>query len=217
MSVYKYVFFDLDGTISDSAPGIINAVTYALDEMGIKYGNSDELKQFVGPPLVESFTSYCGFDKKQADKAIELFRVYYSDRGIMENSMYPGIRELLEALRAGGRHIVLATSKPETFAREIIARYGIGDCFEYIAGSTMDETRVKKHQVIAYAMETLGLNDPSKIVMVGDRRHDAEGARVYGMDCIGVLYGYGSRDELLSAGVKYLVDTPAGIARLILD
>lgn len=217
MSRYDYIFLDLDGTLSDSAPGIINSVIYALDKMGAPVNDRSQLKQFVGPPLYESFKSVFGFDQAKADEAVRLFRVYYQDKGIHENTIYPGIEELLGTLRAAGKKLVLATSKPEQFAREILADYGISELFEYIAGSTMDETRIKKAEVIAYAMETLGLTDTSRIVMVGDRRHDAEGAAAFNIDCIGVLFGYGSREELLAAGAKYLAETPADVARLILD
>ena len=217
MNSYKYVFFDLDGTLSDSAPGIINAVVYALGKMGVETGEREALKAFVGPPLIESFTGYCGFSQERANEAIVLFREYYRERGINENTMYDGIPELLRALSEDGLRLAVATSKPEGFARRIIPRYGIADYFEYIAGSTMDETRVKKDEVIGYALETLGISDPKSVVMIGDRRHDVSGAARFGMDCVGVLYGYGSREELLSAGAKYLAETPADVARLILN
>ena len=217
MSAYEYVFFDLDGTISDSAPGIVNAVVYALESMGRPVGDRQALKQFVGPPLLDSFMGFCGFDKPTAEEAIRLFRVYYREKGIRENTMYDGMEELFKALRRGGKKLVVATSKPEDFARIILEAYGVAEHFEFIAGSAFDETRIKKEEVIAYAMETLGLRDSSKIVMVGDRRHDAEGAAVFGIDCIGVLYGYGSREELLSAGAKYLANTPQGVANIILS
>ena len=217
MSAYEYVFFDLDGTISDSAQGIVNAVVYALEGMGAPVGDREALKQFVGPPLVDSFTSYCGFDKTQAEEAIRRFREYYREKGILENTMYDGMEELFKTLKKGGKKLVLATSKPEDFARKILTRYGVTDYFEYIAGSLFDETRIKKEEVIDYAIKTLGIEDPSKIIMVGDRRHDVEGAAVFGIDCIGVLYGYGSREELLTAGAKYLANTPQGVAKLLLS
>ena len=217
MSQYEYVFFDLDGTLSDSAEGIINAVLYALEAMGQPVYDRERLKQFVGPPLYESFKSCCGFDQVQAELAVKEFRVYYRSKGIHENSMYPGIKELLDTLSSAGKHLVLATSKPEQFAKQILDDYGVTQLFDYVAGSTMDDSRIKKADVIAYAMNSLGLKDPSNIVMVGDRLHDVRGASALGMDCIGVLFGYGSREELLSAGAKYVADTPADVARIILD
>lgn len=217
MSAYEYVFLDLDGTISDSALGIVNAAVYALTAMEQPVPDRETLLQLVGPPLIDSFMGFFGFDKPAAQEAIRLFREYYKEKGVIENSMYDGMEELFKTLRKGGKKLVVATSKPETLARQILTNYEVTDYFEYIAGSVMDETRIRKSEVIAYAMETLGLKDPSKIVMVGDRRHDVEGAAALGIDCIGVLYGYGSREELLSAGAKYLANTPQGISKIILS
>ena len=217
MNRYEYVFFDLDGTISDSAPGIVNSVSYALQAMGAPVADRETLKQFVGPPLYDSFTEFCGFDGPAAEKAIKYFREYFREKGIKENTMYPGMEALFKTLTGAGKKLVVATSKPEPFAREIITGYGVADYFEYIAGSTLSEERTKKAEVIDYALKTLGIADPSTVVMVGDRRHDVEGAAAEHMDCIGVLYGYGSREELLSAGARHLADTPQGVAQIVLQ
>lgn len=217
MSSYNYVFFDLDGTISDSAPGIISSLQYALNEVGVETPEEQELMKLVGPPLMESLTGYFGMSRQTADKALSHFRKYYEEKGILENTMYEGIAELIRTLKAAGRAVVLATSKPEPFAREIISRYGIDAEFDFIAGSCMDETRTKKAEVIAYALEAIGLSDPSKAVMVGDRSYDVIGAAENGMSCIGVLYGYGSCEELESAGAKYIAATAAEVAQIVLN
>ena len=214
---YEYIFFDLDGTISDSAPGIIGSVLYALDKMGINEEDRASLTKFVGPPLVESFSKYYGFQGDDLDKSIKAFREYFSEKGIMENSMYEGIPEMLKKLQDSGKHLAVATSKPEPFARSILDRYGISSSFEYIAGSTIDETRTKKDEVIVYALDTLGINDPKTVLMVGDRSHDVLGAKKCGLDCLGVLYGYGSRIELKDAGADYIAETVADIYKIILD
>lgn len=201
MNKYKYVFFDLDGTISDSAPGIVNSVSYALEKMGTEIADRALLKKFVGPPLAESFNEYFGYSPEQIETAVKYFRDYFETKGINENTMYEGIEELLIKLHDSGYICVVATSKPEPFAKIILKRYGIDKYFLYIAGSTIDETRTKKDEVIAYALETCNITDKSQVVMVGDRKHDVIGAAKNGLDCIGVLYGYGDRQELEEAGV----------------
>ena len=201
MKKYKYVFWDLDGTISDSASGIANSVSYALEEMGTAIPSKETLRKFVGPPLAESFAMYVGYTPEQIDAAVKYFREYYEKNGITENEMYSGIEELLIKLRDAGYISILATSKPEPYAKAILQRYGIDSYFHYIAGSTIDETRTKKAEVIAYALETCNITDKSQVVMIGDRMHDVVGAKKNGLDCIGVLYGYGDRPELEEAGV----------------
>ncbi len=200
MKKYKYVFWDLDGTLSDSAPGIVNSVVYALEHMGTEVPDREKLKKFVGPPLAESFSEYIGYSPEQVEAAIKYFREYYQEKGIDENTIYEGIEMLLIKLRNAGYISVVATSKPEPFARTILQKYGIDSYFEYIAGSTFDETRTKKEEVIAYALETCKITDKSQVVMIGDRMHDVIGAAKNGLDCIGVLYGYGDRPELEEAG-----------------
>ena len=200
MKKYDYIFFDLDGTLSDSAPGIVNSVIYALNSMGIEITDKEQLKKFVGPPLSESFPMYYGLTPDQTENAIKFFRKYFEEKGILENAMYQGTDILLKKLKDAGKIPVVATSKPEPFAKIILNRYGIDHYFSYIAGSTIDETRTKKDEVIAYALEACKIDDKSKVVMVGDRSHDVIGAKKNGIDCIGVLYGYGDRKELEGAG-----------------
>ncbi len=201
MKKYKYIFWDLDGTISDSGEGIMNSVTYALEHMGTAVPGNEILRKFVGPPLAESFEKFFGYSDEKTDAAVVFFREYYQSKGIDENHIYVGIAELLQKLTDAGYICVVATAKPEPLARTILKRYGIDKYFLYIAGSTFDDTRTKKEAVIAYALETCGITDKSQVVMVGDRAHDCIGATINGLDCIGVLYGYGDRDELEEAGV----------------
>lgn len=201
MRKYKYVFWDLDGTISDSAYGIINSVTYALEHMGTVVPDIDKLRKFVGPPLSESFSLYVGDSKERVDAAVNFFREYYDTTGILENEMYAGIEEFLIKLRDAGYISVLATSKLEPHAVTILKRYGIDGYFQFIAGSTLDESRTKKAEVIAYALDACKITDKTQVIMIGDRSHDVIGAKENGIDCIGVLYGYGDRPELEQAGV----------------
>lgn len=204
---YDYIFFDLDGTLSDSAPGIVNSVVYALTEMGTEITDRQQLKKFVGPPLPESFSQYFGYTPEQITQAVTHFRAYFQERGILENTMYTGADLMLQALSDAGKILIVATSKPEPFARVILNRYGIDRYFRYIAGCRIDETRTGKDEVIAYALSECGISDPSRVVMVGDRSHDVIGARKNGIDCIGVLFGYGDRQELESAGALGTVES----------
>lgn len=216
MKKYQYLFFDLDGTISDSGPGIVGSVLYAAKQMGQDPGNPKALLKFVGPPLPESFREHFGYSPEEIEQAVKHFRSYYQEKGIFENTMYEGMDSLLEAVTKAGFTCVIATSKPEPFARIIIERYGLAEHFRYIAGSTIEETRTKKDEVIAYALESCGITDPSAVLMVGDRQHDVLGARKNGIDCVGVLYGYGSREELEEAGAIAIAETvPALLSYLL--
>ncbi|NLH01413.1 MAG: HAD hydrolase-like protein [Clostridiales bacterium] len=216
MKKYDYIFFDLDGTISDSAPGIVNSVIYSLNRMGTEIKDREQLKKFVGPPLAESFSKYYGYTPEEAGQAAKFFREYYQEKGIFENSMYKGVDLLLDKLLCAGRVPVLATSKPESFAKKILLRYGIDRYFHFIAGSTLDETRTKKEEVIAYALESCEIKDKSKVVMIGDRSHDVVGAKKNGLDCIGVLYGYGSREELEGEGALCIAETINDLERILI-
>ncbi|NTV90693.1 MAG: HAD family hydrolase [Clostridiales bacterium] len=214
---YDYVLFDLDGTLTDSAEGIINALRYSLDKMGLVAGNREELNRFIGPPLWETFEKYYGLSKEKADDAVKIFREYYSEKGWSENSVYNGIEEMLKTLRANGLKLVVATSKSELYAGKILEHFGISGYFEFIAGSSHDGTRVKKEEVIGYAIESCGIIDLERVIMVGDRENDIIGARYNGVRSIGVLFGYGSLEELEMAGADYIAKTPADIGRIILN
>lgn len=211
----KYIFFDLDGVISDSKEGITKSVDYALRQFGILADSPDQYESFVGPPLVSQFKKECGFDTKQAEKAVEFYRVYYTKQGILENKMYVGIDSVIQMLYHRNCKVVLATSKPTEFARRIIDRYGILSYFSDICGSTMDSTRVKKEDVIAYAMKKNSIIHPQEVIMIGDRMHDIIGAHKNGVDCIAVEYGYGSIQELHSYQPEYLAKTITDLYKLL--
>jgi phosphoglycolate phosphatase len=151
---YKYVIFDLDGTLTDSAVGITNSVAYALKRWNIEVEDKSTLNCFIGPPLSGSFEKYFGFSEEQALEAVDEYRVYYRERGIFENLVYPGVPEMLQAVRDMGKKVILATSKPEHFAKQILDHFDLTKYFDLVAGATMDYTRAKKGQVIAYALQT---------------------------------------------------------------
>ncbi len=213
---YTTMLFDLDGTLTNPGLGITNSVAYALKKYGIDVKDRTELYKFIGPPLLNSFQDYYGFSEEQAVQAVEYYREYYQKTGIYENYVYEGIPELLKKLTAEGITLLVATSKPEPFARLIMEHYHLAEYFTYIAGATMDnKTRVKKEDVIRYAMQNCEAEDKEKLVMVGDRKHDILGAKEVGIDSIGVLFGYGDREELEQAGATYIAETVEAIRTCI--
>ena len=213
--MYHTILFDLDGTLTDSGPGITNSVAYALKKWGIIENDVNKLKKFVGPPLDTSFAKYYGFSKEKCVQAIQYYREYYLTKGIDENRVYDGIEELLKWLRAAGRRAIVATSKPEPSAVHVLEYFHIDSYFDIIAGATMDGSRVEKSDVIRYALDRAGIRDLAGVVMVGDRENDIQGAKMNGLDSIGVLYGYGSREELVEAGAMQTAQTVEDLRRCI--
>lgn len=213
--MYQTILFDLDGTLTDPGLGITNSVMYALKKFNIEVEDRSSLYKFIGPPLRESYAKYYHLSDEEITRAVAYYREYFSVKGIYENVLYDGIAELLEQIKDSGRKVVLATSKPEEFAAEILRYFHIDHYFDFVAGSTMDGTRVRKADVITYAIESHGITDLSLAVMVGDREHDILGAGEIGLDSIGVLYGYGSREELENAGATYIAEHVADIMNFI--
>lgn len=215
MSKYDIILFDLDGTLTDPGMGITNSVMHALKKYGIEVENRETLYKFIGPPLIDSFEKYYGFSHEEAVKSVDYYREYYADKGIYENEVYNGIEAMLQKLSEEGKKIILATSKPEPFAREILRHFGLDKYFLFAAGSTMNETRTNKADVIEYALAECNITDKSSVVMVGDREHDIIGANKNGIDSIGVLFGYGSREELENAGATYIAETVEDIIKYV--
>jgi phosphoglycolate phosphatase len=202
----KYLLFDLDGTITDSADGITASVSYALEHMGISEEKSN-LYRFVGPPLVDSFREFYGFGEKEAQEGVRLYREYYAAKGIFENKVYPGIPHLLKKCREQGKKVILATSKPEVYAKQILEHFKLAEYFDDIQGSSMDGSKIQKEDVIQSALLDNGITDMQEVLMIGDRKHDVIGSGKFGISCVGVLYGYGSREELEMCGAKWITDT----------
>lgn len=200
----KYVLFDLDGTLTDPGEGITNSIVYALDKFGISVSDKKDLYKFIGPPLYDSFVKYYGFSHENANLAITYYREYFAPKGLYENTVYKGIEDMLGFLADKGVKLIVATSKPEKYAREILAHFALDRYFDDIIGATMDEKRNTKDAVIAYAIEKCKIV-PQNAIMVGDRLHDVLGAKANGMRSIGVLYGFGSYKELSDAGADMIV------------
>ncbi|SHJ89876.1 HAD family hydrolase [Hespellia stercorisuis] len=214
--MYQNILFDLDGTLTDSGPGIVNSIMYALQRFQIPVADRNELNKFIGPPLIQSFQKFYGFTEEKANQGVSYFREYYTERGIRENSLYPGIEDALIRLKDHQKHLFVATSKPEPYARQIIEYFHLDTYFDFVGGSTMDETRTAKADVIAYVLNRAGIRDSSTVLMIGDREHDIYGARSTHIASMGVLYGYGSLEELKKAGADYIAETAADIPKIIL-
>lgn len=204
---YTYVLFDLDGTITDPEEGITKSVQYALQHFHIEVKERQELYKFIGPPLMDSFMEFYGFTEQQAGEALLKYRERFAATGWRENVVYAGMERLLGRLRHQGKRIMLATSKPEIFAERILSYFGLWDYFDFIGGATLDGKRNHKADVIRYVLEANGISHREKVVMVGDRKFDVLGAKELGLATVGVLYGYGDRDELTLAGADYLVES----------
>lgn len=205
--MYEYILFDLDGTLTDPGIGITNSVAYALKRWNIEVEDRKSLYRFIGPPLQDSFREYYGFSQEDALRAVDVYREYFREKGLYENEVYPGVEKLLQLLKEQGKTLILATSKPEEFAVRILRHFGLDRYFTVMAGATMDPSRSKKGDVIAYALRESGVTELSKAVMIGDREHDIFGAKQNGLDSIGVLFGYGDREELEKAGATYIAAT----------
>ena len=211
---FKYYLFDLDGTLTDPGIGITNSVMYALEKFNIHVSDREELYPFIGPPLVYSFMKYYDFDEKQALQAVEYYREYFRVDGIFENKLYGGIPEMLEELKARNAVTALATSKPYEFSVRILEHFGLRQYFDFVGAATMDGRISKKADVIRHLLDELGDIDAGSVLMIGDRDQDVEGAKANGLRCAGVLWGYGSSDELMDAGADYIVSEPSVIPGL---
>lgn len=209
----KAVLFDLDGTLTDSGEGIINCAIYALEKLGLPVPHREEMRIFVGPPLHETFVKF-GVKEEDAEEAVRIYRERYIPIGKYENVPYPGIRELLEVLKAKGFRLYVATSKPETTSVEILEHFDLAKYFDRICGASMDLSRNSKEAVIAYLLEENGRAD--NITMVGDTRFDILGANAHGIPAIGVSWGYGEVKEMEAAGAKAIAHTMEELLALLI-
>ena len=218
MSKYKYVFFDLDGTLTQSEFGIIESARKALEKMGVIDEDYENLKKFIGPSLYVSFHERYGMNEEQCLEAIKLYREHYEKEGIFKAPLYDGVKEMLEDLKNGGCKLMMVTSKPKVLAEVVAENNGIRDSFEAIVGPSKEDRNPSKTRLIREAMEHLGLTDDdrSEIVMVGDRFYDIEAACEVGIASIGVLYGYCTEEELRNAGATFVVEGAIDIAGTII-
>ena len=212
---YTHIFFDLDGTLTDPAPGITNAIIYARKKWGLEAGTNEDYLKFIGPPMPQSFEEFWNFSHEDAVEFLKTYREYFGETGLFENTVFPGIPELLETLRERGCHLYIATTKPTGFSVRIAEKFGFAKYFDMISGSG-EFTDNTKFDVIRNAKDACAV-DMSGAVMVGDRLHDVEGAHQHGIPCIGVTFGFGGREELQTAGAEYIVDTVEELSALLLS
>ena len=212
----KIILFDLDGTLTDPMEGITKSVQHALKAYGIIEEDLTKLCPFIGPPLKDSFMEFYGFSEKDGKEAISVFHEYFTARGMFENKVYDGMEDMLTALKEAGYVLAVATSKPECFAMQILEHFKLDSYFEVVGGADMEEIRVRKGDVIKYTLDRLAFKDGEQIVMVGDRKHDILGAKEAGLQSIGVLYGYGDREEFMEAGADYIVETVGELEAFLL-
>ena len=217
MKNFDVLLFDLDGTLTDSAEGIMNCAEHALNVMGIVEPDRNKLLRFIGPPLVDSFMDFYGLSREDAMKAVAAYRERYPVKGIFENRVYEGIPEALELLKNGGKRLAVATSKPEVFALRILDYFDLAKYFEVVTGAELSGERNAKAEVIAECLKRLGNPDKETVLMIGDRKHDVEGAKLCGIASAGVKFGYAEKNELENAGADYVFDTPLQLAEAVLN
>ena len=220
MKKYDVIAFDLDGTLSDPARGLIQGFVYCFKKLGIPYESEEELRKYIGPSLFEEWQEDFGFTPEEADHAIEVFREYYNIYGWWDNTLYDGIVDMLKRLRAAGKKIVLATSKPLDTAKKVLALFNLTDYFDFIGGAGNHQND-QKWQVLNWALSSVGvdLNDKSardRCILVGDRKYDAEGAAICGIDSMGVLYGHGTEEEINNSAFTLRAQTVEDVARLLI-
>lgn len=213
--MYQYILFDLDGTLTDSAIGIINGIAYAKSKFNLPMESKEELKKYMGPPLKTSFIDFCGLSDEKAEEAVKIYREYYSEKGLFENAVYEGIEELLQELKEQGKILIVATSKPEKFSKQILEHFNLMQYFDVVVGATMDGSRGTKIEVMEHAIKEAKITNMSEAIMIGDRKFDILGAKHFRMDSIGVLFGYGSREELEEAGATYIVEKALDIKSIV--
>ena len=214
---YNTILFDLDGTLTDPKEGITKSVAHALQHFGIQVEDPDSLTCYIGPPLAVSFPEYHGISEEDTPTAIAKYRERFSDVGWAENLVYEGIEQLLAALKQAGKKLLVATSKPEVFAVRILEHFGLAGYFDLICGAPMHPPKGHgKADVIRDALERAGVHELSGAIMVGDRLHDVEGAHKIGLPCIGVLYGYGDREEMEACRADYIAENVDALRTILL-
>ncbi len=216
---FRYLLFDLDGTLTNPKEGITKSVQYALASFGVEEPDLDRLTCFIGPPLVDSFMEFYGFDREKARQAQAKYRERFAEKGIFENQVLPGIPEMLSRLKQAGKVLALATSKPEVFACKLLERYGLAEYFTQTVGSGLDGSLGTKAEVIEEALRRLELSngDREQARMIGDRKHDIAGAKACGLASVGVRFGYAEEGELEAAGADFIAGTVEELEAFLLD
>lgn len=222
---YRYLLFDLDGTLTDPKEGITTSVQYALKAFGIEETDLDKLTPFIGPPLRDSFMNFYGFSEGQAEEAVAKYREWFVPKGIFQNAVYEGIAQILKELKRNGKVLAVASSKPQVFVEKILEHFEIREYFSVVVGSWLDGARSSKEEVVEEALRQLkeaGKHEQSEVeahhtVMIGDRKYDIEGGKEHGLVTVGVSFGYAQEGELEEAGADYVVNTVEELGRLLMQ
>lgn len=215
--MYQYILFDLDGTLTDPREGITKSVQYALSKMGIEEPDLTALEHFIGPPLYDEFRRCYDLDDTQAKQAVAAYRERFSVHGWKENLLFDGVPTMLQTLRAAGKTLAVASSKPTVFVKKILELFEIAPYFDAVSGATLDGSISTKAQVVEQALAMLSVRNRKDVVLVGDRMHDVEGAQLCAIDCVGVTFGFGGFEELQQAGAKYIVQDFAELIQVLTD
>ena len=213
----KYIFMDLDGTLTNPKIGITKSIQYSLDSFGIREDDLDNLTRHIGPPLIDTFREYYGFDENKTKLAMKKFKERFEEIGWCENEVYEGMEETLKAFQSAGKKLIVATSKPEYMAKKILDHFNLSQYFIDICGSERDGSRSKKHEVIQYAIDKNAIKNKEDIIMVGDRSYDILGAKRVGIQSIGVLYGFGCLTEFEDANADFIVQTVSELHDVVLS
>lgn len=211
---YQHLFFDLDGTLVDSQEGIQNAICHAMDAMGISREKLGDVKKYIGPPLVVSFTQYWDLDEAGGNEAVRRYREYYSEKGWREVRVYDGMEQTLKTLQKAGAGLYVVTSKPTVYAEKILQHYGLASYFKTICGVDFKHDQEKKQDLLQSVIDRYGIKDLSVCAMIGDRSYDMEAAKSVGTAAIGALFGFGSAQELKETGADALAQSPQDILRI---
>lgn len=203
---FNYLLFDLDGTLTNPYEGISKSIQYALKSFGIEENNPEVFRRFIGPPLVDSFRDIYGFSGEQAKQAVYKYRERYHEKGVYENKLIDGVPETLKALKEAGKGIYLATSKPLVMAEIVLEQFNLTGYFDFLGGADLNFGRDEKYKVIQWVFESCNITDLSQAVIIGDRKYDVLGGREVGIKSIGVLCGYGTRQEFIDCKADYIVE-----------
>ena len=219
-ALYQYIIFDLDGTLIKSEEGLYDSITYALEKSGVHPGDRKDMKRMIGPVLWESFQKFYNMSAEEADRANTYFVEAYEKEGIYNASVYEGVENMLETLQNAGRILLVVTAKPRDMAETVLNHTGIDQYFQAVIGPARGNKKTDKGSLLKEALSFLAKTgtdhfQKEQAVMVGDRMFDIQGAVETGIQSIGVLYGYGDRQELINAGATLLADTPADVVKCI--
>ena len=211
-----WFLFDLDGTLTDNSEGIIKSARFALEQFGLPNEPDSTLRRFIGPPLHDSFMEYYGFSKEKAFEAVDMYRVRYREKGVYENALYPGLKEMLFRLRENGAGLCVATSKPLVFTEKILKQHDVYALFDHVVGANLDGSMTDKTEVIREVLRRIGETE-DRVVMVGDRSFDIVGAKNCGIESVGVYYGFAEPGELENAGADYIAGTVAELEQILMQ